>query len=375
MKDNGSGSGEGEYEGSGADVNRKFTKCGTCKYGAECDEDSEDVWCICNIDCSGHNENPVCATDGDSYKNPCLVREASCLKQEQIDVKHLGKCPGWPQRRCKPLATATLDPPAVQTLDPLAVQTLDPLAVQTLDPLAVQTLDPLAVQTLDPVDVQTLDPVDVQTLDPLDVQTLDPVDVWLAFTGFAGEQWQSCRPHPATSAAIPCVADALYKVFDVDKLGLNHFPSVEASIAALVQTAVCPIKQCWVTEVILKKAYAASAFSARLGNYNSILVAYQAHLVRSFTDLGPSVQQLDELRFISRTLLQLSKLSAQAVGRNLAALLAARRKLWLSQACVSEGDTTTLLDAPVTPGRTFGPALDDMLQHSHRTRESTKGLE
>ncbi|KAK6491799.1 tomoregulin-1 [Huso huso] len=91
--DNGSGSGEGEYEGSGADVNRKFTKCGTCKYGAECDEDSEDVWCICNIDCSGHNENPVCATDGDSYKNPCLVREASCLKQEQIDVKHLGKCP------------------------------------------------------------------------------------------------------------------------------------------------------------------------------------------------------------------------------------------------------------------------------------------
>ncbi|KAG2458603.1 TEFF1 protein, partial [Polypterus senegalus] len=82
-----------EYEGSGTEVSRKFTKCGTCKYGAECDEDSEDVWCICNIDCSGHNENPVCATDGNWYNNPCLVREASCMKQEQIDVKHLGKCP------------------------------------------------------------------------------------------------------------------------------------------------------------------------------------------------------------------------------------------------------------------------------------------
>ncbi|KAJ3595281.1 hypothetical protein NHX12_004585, partial [Muraenolepis orangiensis] len=83
-----------DYEGSSVDGGKKFTKCGTCKYGAECDEDSEDVWCICNIDCSGHNENPVCGTDGNSFNNPCLVREASCMKQEQIDVKHLGRCPG-----------------------------------------------------------------------------------------------------------------------------------------------------------------------------------------------------------------------------------------------------------------------------------------
>uniref|UniRef100_A0A3B4GFT5 Tomoregulin-1-like n=1 Tax=Pundamilia nyererei TaxID=303518 RepID=A0A3B4GFT5_9CICH len=98
----GSGDGDGEYdEGSGSDVGKKFTKCSTCKYGAECDEDSEDVWCICNIDCSGHNENPVCATDGNSYNNPCLVREASCMKQEQIDVKHLGRCPADKEKQGK----------------------------------------------------------------------------------------------------------------------------------------------------------------------------------------------------------------------------------------------------------------------------------
>ncbi|XP_029445835.1 tomoregulin-1 isoform X3 [Rhinatrema bivittatum] len=92
--DNGSGSGEGEYEGSGSEVHRKHSKCGACKYGAECDEDAEDIGCVCNIDCSGHNSNLVCASDGRSYNNPCLVREASCLRQEQIDVKHLGKCTG-----------------------------------------------------------------------------------------------------------------------------------------------------------------------------------------------------------------------------------------------------------------------------------------
>ncbi|XP_068196495.1 tomoregulin-1 [Antennarius striatus] len=90
--DPGSGSGDGDDEGSGSDGMKKFTRCSTCKYGAECDEDSEDVWCICNIDCSGHNLNPVCGTDGGSYNNPCLVREASCMKQEQIDVQHLGRC-------------------------------------------------------------------------------------------------------------------------------------------------------------------------------------------------------------------------------------------------------------------------------------------
>lgn len=33
-------------EGSASEVGKKFTKCSTCKYGAECDEDSEDVWWV-----------------------------------------------------------------------------------------------------------------------------------------------------------------------------------------------------------------------------------------------------------------------------------------------------------------------------------------
>lgn len=88
--DGGSGSGDGDDEGSGR--GKKVSKCGNCKYGAECDEDSEDMICMCNIVCNGHNENPVCGVDGETYPTPCHVREASCLKQTKIDIRHVGRC-------------------------------------------------------------------------------------------------------------------------------------------------------------------------------------------------------------------------------------------------------------------------------------------
>ncbi|MGH0178016.1 UNVERIFIED_CONTAM: hypothetical protein FKN15_076321 [Acipenser sinensis] len=89
-------------------------------------------------------------------------------------------------------------------------------------------------------------------------------------------------------------------------------------------------------------------------------IAYQAHLIGATAETHkPSSLQLDELCFISRNLLRLSKLSGQAIGRNLAALVAARRQLWLSQARVLDGEKTALLDAPISPGHTFGPAGDE----------------
>ncbi|XP_048020923.1 tomoregulin-1 [Megalobrama amblycephala] len=87
-----SASGDTDLESSGLEPSR-YSKCSSCKFGAECDEDSEGIWCVCNIDCSGYNMNPVCGSDGQSYSNPCQIREASCLKQTQINVKHLGLCP------------------------------------------------------------------------------------------------------------------------------------------------------------------------------------------------------------------------------------------------------------------------------------------
>ncbi|MGH0133107.1 UNVERIFIED_CONTAM: hypothetical protein FKN15_038948 [Acipenser sinensis] len=144
----------------------------------------------------------------------------------------------------------------------------------------------------------------------------------------------------------------------------------EVSIAILVQglnlmflskDATCLNKQ-WSPKVILKHAYSANAFNARLGNSNSILVAYQSYLRGSLSDCHrPSPQHLDELRLVIKKLLRVSKLNGQAIGRNLAVLIAARRQLWLLQAHVPDGDKASLLDNRITPGHTFGPAVDEMV--------------
>ncbi|MGH0145862.1 UNVERIFIED_CONTAM: hypothetical protein FKN15_053131 [Acipenser sinensis] len=88
----------------------------------------------------------------------------------------------------------------------------------------------------------------------------------------------------------------------------------------------------------------------------------------------PTPQQLEELQLVNKNLLWISKLNRQAVGRNLASLIAARCQLWLSPVRIVDGDKAPLLDAPITPGHTFGPAVDEMLQRCHRARESTKDL-
>ncbi|MGH0164647.1 UNVERIFIED_CONTAM: hypothetical protein FKN15_047636 [Acipenser sinensis] len=85
-------------------------------------------------------------------------------------------------------------------------------------------------------------------------------------------------------------------------------------------------------------------------HYSSILVAYQSMLLPLLSsDHRPFPLQLDELGLVNNHLLQLSNYSGQALGRSMAALVVARRQLWLAQARVPDKDKELLLDAPVTP--------------------------
>ncbi|MGH0126953.1 UNVERIFIED_CONTAM: hypothetical protein FKN15_000679 [Acipenser sinensis] len=183
-------------------------------------------------------------------------------------------------------------------------------------------------------------------------------------------------------ASFPPVDAAFAALVKTLTLSGLSFPPVDAAFAALVKTPTlsglvkdpaCPNKQCRTTEIHLKKGYLAATEAVKLSNVASLLTVYQASLIRDLPEhLSPSLKA--ELALVAQFLVKIAQLNARAQGRSIASLVVARRQLWLSQARVQEPDKAPLLDAPITPGHTFGPAVEEMLQRSVKAREASQQM-
>ncbi|MGH0126324.1 UNVERIFIED_CONTAM: hypothetical protein FKN15_028071 [Acipenser sinensis] len=199
-----------------------------------------------------------------------------------------------------------------------------------------------------------------------------------AFPDFIKEV-QSTWGAPASTPATSRKATA-FNMHGASKAGLASFPPVGAAFAALVKAPTlsglakdpsCPNRQCRITEAHLKKGYAAATEAVRLSNVASLLTVYQAALLRDLPEC-PSAALRTELGTVAQLLVKLAQLNARAQGRSIASLVVARRQLWLSQARVQESDKVPLLDAPISPGHMFGPAVEEMLQRSVKARGSRR---
>ncbi|MGH0136884.1 UNVERIFIED_CONTAM: hypothetical protein FKN15_019561 [Acipenser sinensis] len=185
---------------------------------------------------------------------------------------------------------------------------------------------------------------------------------------------QSTWGAPATSPATSQKASA-FAMLGASEAGLASFPPVDAAFAALgrkpkllglAKDPACPNRQCRTMEVHLKKGYSAASEAVTLAN---LLSVYQASLVKDLPE-HLSVSLRAELALVTQLLVKIAQLNARAQGRSIASLVVARRQLWLSQVRVQDPDKTPLLDAPITTGHTFGPAVEEMLQHSAKAREA-----
>ncbi len=118
------------------------------------------------------------------------------------------------------------------------------------------------------------------------------------------------------------------------------------------------------------KGYTAAGQAGACLHTMAMLQAYQADLLKEL-DEGEQISSSDvgELRRTADLALRATKETTRAIGRSMAALVAAERHLWLTLSDMKEKDRVFLMDAPLAPSGLFGDAVDlvvDRYQEAHK---------
>ncbi len=86
----------------------------------------------------------------------------------------------------------------------------------------------------------------------------------------------------------------------------------------------------------------------------SVLQAYQADLLKELDEREAMSSDIMELRRTADLALCATKETASAIGRSMAALVAAEMHMWLTMSDIREKDRVFLLDTPLAPSGLFG---------------------
>ncbi|KAI2651123.1 Transposon Ty3-G Gag-Pol polyprotein [Labeo rohita] len=140
--------------------------------------------------------------------------------------------------------------------------------------------------------------------------------------------------------------------------------------ASSLKAPVLPSKPLRVTSALVGKGYTAAGQAGACLHTMSVLQAYQADLLKEL-DEGEEIKDSDisELRRTADLSLRATKETARAIGRSMAALVAAERHLWLTLSDMKEKDRVFLLDAPLSPAGLFGDAVNAVVDRYQEARK------
>ncbi|KAL0159107.1 hypothetical protein M9458_047183, partial [Cirrhinus mrigala] len=167
-------------------------------------------------------------------------------------------------------------------------------------------------------------------------------------------------------------------VAGLDERGYRAMPRVEQTLASYLspesasslKAPVLPSKPLRVTSALVGKGYTAAGQAGACLHTMSVLQAYQADLLKEL-DEGEEIKDSDisELRRTADLSLSATKETARAIGRSMAALVAAERHLWLTLSDMKEKDRVFLLDAPLSPAGLFGDAVNAVVDRYQEARK------
>ncbi|KAI2652402.1 Transposon Ty3-G Gag-Pol polyprotein [Labeo rohita] len=167
-------------------------------------------------------------------------------------------------------------------------------------------------------------------------------------------------------------------VAGLDERGYRAMPRVEQTLASYLspgsasslKAPALPSKPLRVTSALVSKGYTAAGLAGACLHTMSVLQAYQADLLKEL-DEGEEINETDivELKRTADLALRATKETARAIGRSMAALVAAERHLWLTLSDMKEKDRVFLLGAPLSPSGLFGDSVNSVVnryQEAHK---------
>ncbi|KAI2653857.1 Transposon Ty3-G Gag-Pol polyprotein [Labeo rohita] len=173
-------------------------------------------------------------------------------------------------------------------------------------------------------------------------------------------------------------------VAGLDERGYRAMPRVEQTLASYLspesasslKAPVLPSKPLRVTSALVGKGYTAAGQAGACLHTMSVLQAYQADLLKEL-DEGEEIKDSDisELRRTADLSLRATKETARAIGRSMAALVAAERHLWLTLSDMKEKDRVFLLDAPLSPAGLFGDAVNAVVDRYQEARKQAAAFQ
>jgi hypothetical protein len=142
--------------------------------------------------------------------------------------------------------------------------------------------------------------------------------------------------------------------------------------ASSLKAPVLPTKPCRDTSSLVGRAYMAAGRAGASLHTMAILQAYQADLLKDIDQgEGPTPEDVAELRKVADLSLRVTKETARAVGRSMAAMVVSERHLWLNLSGIREKDRAFLLDAPISPSGLFGDAVNTVVDRFQEARKQS----
>ncbi len=105
----------------------------------------------------------------------------------------------------------------------------------------------------------------------------------------------------------------------------------------------------------------------------AVLQVFQAKMLAS-EEAGLDAASLRDLRSATDLALRTTKATAQAIGRSMFSLVVLERHLWLTLTEMKEADKVPFLDAPVSSGNLFGPAVEGFAERFTEAQKLSQAM-